>query len=154
MAFDILPAAFSPDPATLALVGAPLLLAASLLTYAAFAADKRRAVAGQRRIREGTLLWLALLGGWPGAKLAQRRLRHKTRKQPFGTLLNVMAAVNVAVIAVLAAAPQGERLVARMQETGEALSAAVAPPEPELEAEAETDPEAEPEPLPEVWSLQ
>lgn len=62
---------------------------ANLLTYAAFALDKRRAVEGGWRIPERTLLLLAALGGWPAAKLAQHRLRHMTRKQPFRLMLNL-----------------------------------------------------------------
>lgn len=154
MAFDILPAAFPPGLAALAFVGAPLCLAASLLTYAAFAADKRRAVAGQRRLRERTLLWLALLGGWPGAKLAQHRLRHKTRKQPFGRLLNVMAVANVVAIGLLAASPQGDRLVTALQDVGGPLPAFEPAPEPPPEPEPEPETEPGPPPKPRVWSLQ
>jgi uncharacterized membrane protein YsdA (DUF1294 family) len=64
------------------------ILGMSLLAYAAFALDKRRAKAGEWRIPEATLLALALLGGSPGAKLAQARLRHKTRKEPFRSKLD------------------------------------------------------------------
>lgn len=74
-------------PLILALVGYGVF--ANLLTYAAFALDKRRAVQGGWRIPERTLLLLAALGGWPAAKLAQHRLRHKTRKQPFRLMLNL-----------------------------------------------------------------
>ncbi|MFD0857399.1 DUF1294 domain-containing protein [Roseovarius aquimarinus] len=62
----------------------------NIATYMAFRHDKRCAIAGMWRVPEGTLLTLALLGGWPAAKLAQRRLRHKTRKQPFAVLLNLI----------------------------------------------------------------
>ncbi|HEX8584003.1 MAG TPA: DUF1294 domain-containing protein [Allosphingosinicella sp.] len=58
-----------------------------------FRQDKRRAVAGARRIPESNLLSFALIGGTPGAFLARRLFRHKTRKQPFSTHLWVIAAL-------------------------------------------------------------
>ncbi len=54
--------------------------ALSALTLAAYARDKRAAVAATRRTPELTLHLLELSGGWPGALLAQRWLRHKNRK--------------------------------------------------------------------------
>jgi uncharacterized membrane protein YsdA (DUF1294 family) len=50
------------------------------LAYWAYAVDKRRAEEGLWRIAEARLHLLELLGGWPGAFLAQRRLRHKCSK--------------------------------------------------------------------------
>lgn len=52
----------------------------SLITYAVYASDKRRARTRAWRIPEETLHLLELLGGWPGALLAQHRLRHKCSK--------------------------------------------------------------------------
>ena len=63
------------------------LAAVNLFTMLRFWQDKRRAMAGQRRIPEGDLLGLALIGGSPGALLARRLFRHKTRKQPFSAWL-------------------------------------------------------------------
>ena len=82
-----------------ALCLAGYILLANSLAYAAFAVDKSRAVNAQRRIPERSLLMLAMLGGWIGAKAAQYRLRHKTRKQPFGILLNLSVLIIPGLIA-------------------------------------------------------
>lgn len=55
-------------------------LTISLITYAAYASDKRRARTRAWRIPEAHLHMLELLGGWPGAWLAQHDLRHKCSK--------------------------------------------------------------------------
>lgn len=70
--------------------------------FLAFAFDKRRARSGGWRVPEATLLKLAMAGGSVGAKLAQHRLRHKTRKQPFRRQLNLVCTAQV-VLLVLAA---------------------------------------------------
>jgi len=57
--------------------------------------DKRAAQNGGWRVAERTLLLWAFLGGAIGGKLAQTLVRHKTRKQPFATLLNLALACNV-----------------------------------------------------------
>jgi uncharacterized membrane protein YsdA (DUF1294 family) len=56
-------------------------------TVLAFWQDKRCAIIGARRIPERELLTLAAVGGSPGAMLARRMFRHKTRKEPFSTQL-------------------------------------------------------------------
>jgi uncharacterized membrane protein YsdA (DUF1294 family) len=80
------------------------LLAVNAATYAAFAIDKRRALASAdrkvRRIPESRLLGLALMGGSPGAILAQQQLRHKTRKQPFARRLLAIIIVQLAAVAL------------------------------------------------------
>ena len=70
----------------------------SLLTYLVFGFDKRAAQKGQSRISEKTLHLLSLFCGWPGALLAQHRLRHKTVKQPFKAALWIMILVNCGVV--------------------------------------------------------
>lgn len=84
----------------------------NIKTYRAFAADKLFAICKEQRTPEATLLHLARIGGWIGAKIAQRRLRHKTYKQPFGQQLNAIgmlhaasAATFVLVIVLLALVP-------------------------------------------------
>jgi uncharacterized membrane protein YsdA (DUF1294 family) len=76
------------------------LAAVNAATCLAFASDKRRAREGEQRISERALLIMAALGGTPAAFVAQRRLRHKTRKQPFAALLMMIAVVQLMVIAL------------------------------------------------------
>ena len=81
-----------------------LFLIINTITVTAFALDKRRSSTGAWRIPESRLLWLAALGGGPGAFWARNRYRHKTRKQPFVGRLQLIAMVQVGVIAGLAIA--------------------------------------------------
>lgn len=67
-------------------------------TILSFHDDKMRAVAGRRRIPESNLLGLALIGGSPGALLARRMFRHKTRKQPFSTQLFLIVSLQVGAL--------------------------------------------------------
>src|SRR5262252_472222 len=58
-------------------------LAASVVAFVVYAADKSAAAAGRRRVSESTLHLLACVGGWPGALVAQQVVRHRTRKIVF-----------------------------------------------------------------------
>ena len=78
----------------------------SMLTFIAYAADKAAARDGRRRTPENTLHLLALLGGWPGALLAQHRLRHKSRKASFLAVFWATVLLNCAALGWLLA---GER---------------------------------------------
>jgi len=60
-----------------------LYLVGSVIAYVAYAVDKSAAKHGQWRTNENTLHLLSLIGGWPGALVAQKRLRHKSRKASF-----------------------------------------------------------------------
>jgi uncharacterized membrane protein YsdA (DUF1294 family) len=55
----------------------------SVLAFALYWRDKRKALTNQRRTPENVLHALELAGGWPGALLAQQMFRHKTRKVSF-----------------------------------------------------------------------
>ena len=70
-------------------------------TVLRFWQDKQAAINGERRVSEGDLLGLALIGGTPGAFLARSRFRHKTRKQPFSTWLLLIAAIHIGLLAGL-----------------------------------------------------
>jgi len=74
----------------------------NVVTFTVFAWDKYSAIDGEWRIPEQTLLLLALVGGTPGAIVAQQKLRHKTRKQPFRALLISIAGLHVLQLVVLA----------------------------------------------------
>lgn len=75
-----------------------LYLGMSSFAFLAYAIDKAAARDGRRRTRESTLHWLGLLGGWPGAMLAQRLLRHKSAKQSFQAAFRWTVALNCAAL--------------------------------------------------------
>ena len=80
-------------------------LALSLLAFVVYAFDKRAArTPGARRTPERTLHLIALAGGWPGALLAQRVLRHKNRKPAFQRVfwLTVVASLALGWVALRA----------------------------------------------------
>ena len=73
-------------------------VAINLVTFAMFALDKALAQREVRRVRESTLLWLALLGGTPGAYAARSLFRHKTRKAAFQRRFTACVALNLAML--------------------------------------------------------
>lgn len=70
-------------------------IAMNFLSFTAFGIDKMKAEAGHWRVKEATLLWLAFLGGTPGAYAGRSAFRHKTRKQPFNRNLHTIALLQV-----------------------------------------------------------
>ncbi|MFT6897145.1 MAG: uncharacterized membrane protein YsdA (DUF1294 family) [Paraglaciecola sp.] len=82
----------------------------SVVTYIAYAKDKAAARNDEWRVPEKTLQLLALCGGWPGALVAQQRLRHKTQKVSFRLMFYVTLVVNVAAFAGLHS-PQGASIL-------------------------------------------
>jgi uncharacterized membrane protein YsdA (DUF1294 family)/cold shock CspA family protein len=58
-------------------------LGLSVVTFLAYWFDKSKAQRGAWRTQESTLHLFSLLGGWPGATIAQQILRHKSQKREF-----------------------------------------------------------------------
>jgi uncharacterized membrane protein YsdA (DUF1294 family)/cold shock CspA family protein len=69
-------------------------LVASLITFLVYASDKSAARKSSWRTPESTLHLLSLAGGWPGALVAQQKLRHKSRKQPFRAVFWMTVLIN------------------------------------------------------------
>ena len=70
--------------------------AASVITFFTYAFDKSAARSGRWRTSEGTLHLLALMGGWPGAWIAQKIFRHKTSKAEFRGVFWITVLLNCA----------------------------------------------------------
>jgi uncharacterized membrane protein YsdA (DUF1294 family)/cold shock CspA family protein len=66
-----------------------------------YAFDKSAAVRGWRRTPENTLHMVAMLGGWPGALLAQGLFRHKSSKASFQAVFWMTVLVNLGLLAWL-----------------------------------------------------
>lgn len=80
---------------------AALLALMNLAGFAAMAQDKRRAERGLWRWPERRLLRIAFWGGGLGTVLAQRHLRHKTRKQPFARHLKMIVWTQAVLVLAL-----------------------------------------------------
>lgn len=80
----------------------PLLYAGmSLITFFAYGLDKSAARTRRWRTQESTLHLFELLGGWPGALIAQGSFRHKTRKLSFQIVFWLVVALNLGAVAWL-----------------------------------------------------
>ncbi len=75
-------------------------LGCSAVLFLVYARDKSAARNGAWRTSEGKLHFLALLGGWPGALLAQQFLRHKSCKQSFRAVFWATVFLNLGLLAV------------------------------------------------------
>ena len=87
-------------PLDLPVVAGGLLLL-NIATFFSYAFDKSAAEQGRWRTSEKTLHALAAAGGWPAAWLAQRALRHKSRKQPFLTIYVLTVLLNLGALGLL-----------------------------------------------------
>jgi uncharacterized membrane protein YsdA (DUF1294 family) len=75
-----------------------LYLAASVAAVIAYRVDKSAAQTGRWRIPESTLHLLTLMGGWPGALVAQRVFHHKSRKLSFQITFFATVVLNCAAL--------------------------------------------------------
>lgn len=73
-----------------------LYVGTSIVSFLVYAADKSAAATGTWRTSESTLLAFGIIGGWPGAVIAQQILRHKTRKRNFQLAFWGTVALNIA----------------------------------------------------------
>ena len=64
-------------------IGAGVIAALSLVSFSMYSHDKKQAQRSGWRVSEASLHLVELLGGWPGAFLAQKRLRHKCSKPSY-----------------------------------------------------------------------
>ncbi len=74
-------------------------IAMSFVTFMIYEFDKDAAQKGRWRFQETTLQLLALFCGWPGALLAQEKLRHKSKKSNFRIIFWFMVVINCAAYA-------------------------------------------------------
>lgn len=73
----------------------------SVVTIAVYALDKYSSIRGGWRVSEAMLLFLGLIGGWPGAIVAQQAIRHKSKKPSFRRAFWATVVLNVAVFIFL-----------------------------------------------------
>jgi uncharacterized membrane protein YsdA (DUF1294 family) len=69
----------------------------SLVTFSVHVTDKGQAKAGGGRVPEALLHGLEALGGWPGAFIAQRVVRHKNAKFSYQVWFWVIVAMHEVV---------------------------------------------------------
>ena len=74
-----------------------LFVAVNLVSFALYGLDKLKAKKGLWRIRESTLLLIALLGGSVGALLGMEVFRHKTKHWQFKVLVPVFLVLHIAL---------------------------------------------------------
>lgn len=68
----------------------------SCLSYIMYCLDKAAAGKSMQRTPESTLHLMDLLGGWPGALIAQQQFRHKTVKTSFQQVFWLTVLINAA----------------------------------------------------------
>ncbi len=77
-----------------------LYLLLSCLTFLIYRQDKIKAKNAEWRTPENKLHFFSLIGGWPGALIAQRKLHHKSRKLSFQIVFYVTVILNISALSV------------------------------------------------------
>jgi uncharacterized membrane protein YsdA (DUF1294 family)/cold shock CspA family protein len=73
----------------------------SIITFLAYAFDKSKARRGAWRVKESRLHFFAIIGGWPGAAIAQQLLRHKSYKREFRMVFWFTVMTNISLLIFL-----------------------------------------------------
>ena len=73
----------------------------NVITFVIYGVDKYKAIRQEWRIRESTLLGLALIGGSIGGWLAMYIFHHKTKKVKFFVGIPVILAIQIVVFSYL-----------------------------------------------------
>lgn len=92
---------------------------ASLITVVAYARDKARAQRGLWRIPENTLHLLELVGGWPGALVAQWTIFHKNRKVSYQMVFWGIVIVHFVALGCCVQGADGAGFVERLSAVGQ-----------------------------------
>lgn len=85
-------------------------VAVSAVSYVMYWFDKSAAGRGARRTPESNLHLADLLGGWPGALIAQQQFRHKTIKQSFQSVFWVTVVANLVAVGWLVSSGLADEL--------------------------------------------
>jgi|WetSurMetagenome_2_1015567.scaffolds.fasta_scaffold55881_3 uncharacterized membrane protein YsdA (DUF1294 family)/cold shock CspA family protein len=88
-----------------------LYFAASIIALFMYWGDKSAARKGHWRTKESSLLLCGLIGGWPGALIAQQLFRHKSSKIEFQLSFWSTVAVNCAGLGWVLTSSGGQRLL-------------------------------------------
>ena len=82
----------------------------SVLTFGLYSRDKSAAQRRKWRTAESTLHFFSLLGGWPGAAIAQSQLRHKSKKLSFRVVYWFTVIINCGIL-VWILTPEGTQWI-------------------------------------------
>lgn len=80
---------------------AALIVLMSLIAFCTYCIDKKKAIKGQIRIKEKTLLGMAVLNGAVGAFIGRKVAHHKTDKIYFSITIYLSIICQAAVFALL-----------------------------------------------------
>jgi uncharacterized membrane protein YsdA (DUF1294 family) len=97
-----------------------IVLCSSIFSYLLYVKDKAAARDDAWRVPENTLHLSSLFFGWPGAMIAQERLRHKTKKRRFLFVFWLTVFINTSAIYMLHT-PKGAQFIQYSVSSAESL---------------------------------